>query len=217
MLPSRFMHNFTISFYLFLLSLLFMPASQAQSKKPAQENIIVDANYTLESSLAGLQFPDSIRKTLQLVTVTYYSFDNKLHLGQLVIHKELAKDITAIFEELRKKHFKIEKVIPIVKYGWNDDSSMADNNTSAFNYRVVAHTTRLSNHSWGRAVDINPRLNPQFVKGVPSPPGSTYNSKVEGTITAKSFVVKLFKQRGWRWLGTLTSREDYQHFDKMAR
>ncbi len=200
-----------------LLQTVFIPAQKLQPPKPVGNNIIIDANYTLNSALAGLIFPDSIRKNLQLVTVTYYSFDNKLHQGQLVIHKTLSKDIVRIFDEFRQKRFKIEKVIPIVNYGWSDDSSMADNNTSVFNYRVVAHTTRLSNHATGRAIDINPRLNPQIINGVASPAGAKYDRKAEGTITGNSFVVKLFKQHGWRWLGTISGREDYQHFDKMAR
>ena len=49
-------------------------------------------------------------------------------------------------------------------YGANDEKSMAANNTSAFNYRVISGTTKLSNHSYGMAIDINPRINPYITK-----------------------------------------------------
>lgn len=37
----------------------------------------------------------------------------------------------------------------------NDNKSMSANNTSAFNYRVISGTKKLSNHSYGLAIDIN--------------------------------------------------------------
>ena len=38
--------------------------------------------------------------------------------------------------------------------------SMSADNTSAFNFRVIAGTTLLSQHALGRAIDINPVENP---------------------------------------------------------
>ena len=40
---------------------------------------------------------------------------------------------------------------------------MADNNSSAFNYRFIAGTERFSKHAFGRALDVNPLQNP-FVR-----------------------------------------------------
>ena len=37
---------------------------------------------------------------------------------------------------------------------------MAADNTSAFNFRVVAGSGTLSQHAFGRAIDINPVENP---------------------------------------------------------
>ncbi len=176
---------------------------------------IPDCNYTLSEALSGKKIPKEIEENLRLVRVEYYSFDNKLHEGQLVIHKELVNDIKWIFEKLKEKKFPIDKVIPVVKYSWSDDSSMADNNTSAFNYRFVANTTRLSNHSTGRAIDINPWQNPQIINGAALPAGAVYNPKAKGTITSKSFIVKLFKEKGWDWGGDWKTRIDYQHFEKL--
>ena len=60
---------------------------------------------------------------------------------------------------------------PVEEYGGNDDLSMAANNTSAFNCRdVTGSPGRFSNHSWGRAIDINPLTNPMLLRGKILPP-----------------------------------------------
>lgn len=46
---------------------------------------------------------------------------------------------------------------PIENFKGDDDASMVANNTSAFNCRFITGKTGVySNHSWGRAIDINP-------------------------------------------------------------
>lgn len=42
---------------------------------------------------------------------------------------------------------------------------MSDNNSSAFNFRFISHTTKISKHGLGMAVDINTLYNP-YVKTV---------------------------------------------------
>ena len=78
---------------------------------------------------------------------------------------------------------------------------MKDNNTSAFNYRYVKGTTNLSPHALGRAIDINPKLNPQIKDGKTYPANSEYDIKANGTITSNSFLVKEFLKHGWKWGG----------------
>ncbi|MFO7446640.1 MAG: M15 family metallopeptidase [Ignavibacteriaceae bacterium] len=178
------------------------------------QNIIVDSNYSFAEAVDGKNIPESILKNLVLIDVEYYSFDRKLHKGQLVIHKNLQKDILDIFKLIKEKQFPVAKVIPIVKYGWSDDKSMRDNNTSSFNYRYTKGTKVFSAHASGRAIDINPWLNPQLLNGKTIPAGAAYDSGKAGTITKKSFLVKEFKKRGWQWGGTWKSTKDYQHFEK---
>jgi len=179
------------------------------------ENVIIDCNYTFEEAISNLDFPDVTKYDLKLVTVLYYSFDDKIHQGQLVIHKNLVKDVIKIFSLIKEKKFKISKVVPIVFYNWSDEKSMLGNNTSAFNYRFIAGTKRLSNHATGRAIDINPFLNPQVFKDRTYPSTAKYNPKKEGTITADLFLVKEFKKIGWAWGGEWESSKDYQHFEKL--
>jgi hypothetical protein len=106
-----------------------------------------------------------------------------------------------------------------LQFEWDDDRSMAANNTSGFNYRPMTgdgtSATRLSPHALGRAIDINPLLNP-YIKGeMIKPDGAVYDPSRPGTITADSFIVKFLKKRGWTWGGDWTSLKDYQHFEKI--
>ena len=119
----------------------------------------------MKKLVSGKNIPQSIIENLRLVDVYYYGFDEKLHKGQLVVHKEVVLDIIEIFEFIRETHFPISKVIPISKYDWSDEKSMQDNNTSAFNYRYISGTRVISNHASGLAIDINPMLNPYIKNG----------------------------------------------------
>ncbi len=173
---------------------------------------IIDSNMTLEQALARKEIPAEIKSTLVLITISYISFDGLLHEGQLVVHEKVAEELYAIFFRLSDLKFPIKQARPIVDYGWDDDASMADNNTSAFNYRLVYGTEQFSNHSYGLAVDINPALNPYVRRdGAVMPPGATYEISKPGTITPE--VVSLFKSYGWEWGGNW-ERKDWQHFQK---
>lgn len=206
----------TISFYILLILICTAPALSVnlQKKGAPKKRVISDSRMTLEESVSGLKIPYYIRKNLSLVNVRYYSFDGKLHEGQVLIRTDLAGEIKDIFREIEESRFPVGKVIPIAKYNWSDSLSMAGNNTSAFNYRLVKGTKILSAHSTGGAIDINPLQNPQFQNGKFSPPGSRYDAKTPGTITPSSSVVKAFTKRGWKWGATWRSTKDYQHFEK---
>ena len=106
-------------------------------------------------------------------------------------------------------------VIPIARYGWSDLTSMADNNTSCFNYRFIAGTTRLSRHASGMAIDINPRQNPVIYEdGTFLPPEAVYSPRAGGAFSPSSPILKEFVSRGWKWGGEFASIKDYHHFEK---
>ena len=166
---------------------------------------------TLEESLAGKDIPEEIKRAQVLLDIPYLSFEEDIRTGQLVIHIDLVKEIELIFKELLERKFPIEKMVPVAVFNWNDNTSMAANNTSGFNYRTIFGTMRFSHHATGRAIDINPALNP-YVRGVfIAPPGAVYDTKVRGTVTEE--IAELFKKRGWEWGGDWTpasGRQDYQ-------
>jgi len=176
--------------------------------------IIVDCSYVFEDAIKGIEIPESIIKQLTLIDVEYYSFDDKLHKGQLVVNKEASKDIKEIFEFIKTSRFPIAKVIPAVKYNWDDEASMNDNNTLVFNYRKVKGFKVLSPHSYGLAIDINPIQNPHIKGKVFQPVTGKYDHNLKGTILRDSKLVQEFVKRGWQWGGSWRSSQDYQHFEK---
>ncbi len=112
----------------------------------------------------------------------------------------------------------IEKMKLIDDYGANDEASMKDNNTSAFCYRVVANTKKLSNHSKGASIDINPLYNPYISGKIISPANAKKytdrNINEKGVIKKEDDLYNAFIKRGWTWGGEWKSKKDYQHFEK---
>ena len=104
----------------------------------------------------------------------------------------------------------------------NDRSSMTANNTSCFNYRVVSGTTRISNHGYGVAIDINPQVNPcvwweNGVMQVSPKNGKKYADRSKNfahKIDKKDLCYKLFHKKGYFWGGDWKTIKDYQHFQK---
>ncbi len=162
--------------------------------------------------------PKEVRENLVLLTVKYISFDEKEYEGSLVVHRDLEKDLAAIFKKLRELQFPIHKIALPNEFDWDDEQLMANNITSCFNYRLIAGTDRLSNHADGRALDINTVQNPFFSRdGKVYPPGAVYDPSQPGTIVRGGEVEKLFKQYGFEWGGDWTSLKDYQHFEKLKK
>jgi len=165
-------------------------------------------------------YPVSINQ-LAYVKLRYWGFDHKEHAGVLIVNKILAKDVLEIFTELYQNKFPIEKMRPIEEFDNSDDKSMAENNTSAFNCREVTGQPGIfSQHSYGRAIDINPKINP-YVKNnnvLPeSARGHADRSKPEsGKITRESLIYKLFTRHGWDWGGNWNDLQDFQHFEIRA-
>lgn len=166
-------------------------------------------------AVAGTEAPREIVASLCLFDVCYLGFDGHRHHGQLVVHRDLAADIEEFFTLMLALKFPVAGVVPIVRYGWSDEASMAANNSSAFNYRTIAGTDRLSRHALGRAVDINPRENPAiYPDGRIAPAGAVYRPAEPGTFTGDHPLVCAFIERGWRWGGHFNHMRDYHHFEK---
>ena len=168
----------------------------------------------LETALGPQEIPPEIREILVLLNLEYSGFDGKLQIGQLIVHRQLEEEVRAIFREISAAQFPIEKMQPVSVYDYSDDASMADNNSSAFNYRRAVGKSQLSQHAFGRAIDINPLQNP-YVKGdLILPPNGIYNPNARGTLREDGAVVQAFEKRGWIWGGRWTSLKDWHHFEK---
>jgi hypothetical protein len=198
----------------FLVCEVFI-GSEVMSNNDKHSEILIDSRMSFAEAIAGTKAPDRVIRELCLVDVFYYSFDGKLHQGQVIVHQSVRRDVEKIFALIRRERFPIARAVPIVKYGWSDNASMADNNTSAFNYRWVAGTRRLSRHATGQAVDINPRQNPVVYRnGRISPKDAVYQPGTKGTLSEDSPVVRAFIERGWRWGGHFETMMDAHHFQK---
>lgn len=162
------------------------------------------------------------REELVYLRVLHVGFDEETHIGEMMVHQEITDDVLEIFRELYQAGYPIEKIKLIDDYGADDEASMADNNSSAFNYRTISHSETLSNHSYGKAVDINPLYNP-YVKTVNGElscepaGGSEYIDRETDfpyKIDENDLCYKLFTERGFSWGGAWQNSKDYQHFEK---
>lgn len=160
---------------------------------------------------------------LRYVHIIHYDFDGNLAEGELICHNFIAEDLLEIFYDLYVSEYQIEKVTLIENYNGDDTASMADNNTSCFNYRVVDGTKSLSKHALGLAIDINPLYNPYIrydKKGgqtVSPVEGEAYADRTVSfpyKIDPDDLCYRLFAEHGFTWGGNWNSSKDYQHFQK---
>lgn len=184
---------------------------------------------SVKERITGISYPESgctvPYEDLAYVGLLYFDFNGQEQTGELICNQAVAQDMVEIFYELYRNEYQLERVRLIDEYGGDDTASMADNNTSCFNYRVVDGTTRLSKHAYGLAIDINPYYNPYVVFNK-NGDGSTYISPPGSEVYAdrsQSFAYKidetdlcyrLFTEHGFTWGGNWNSTKDYQHFQK---
>jgi hypothetical protein len=157
------------------------------------------------------------------VRVLHWGFDGLSHSGELIVNKAIAEDAIEIFTELYEANYPIERMVLVDEYDADDNTSMAANNSSAFNYRVIEGTNRVSLHSYGMAIDINPYYNP-YVHEVD---GERVVTPVEGAkyedrsldcpyyIHSEDVCYQAFIKRGFTWGGDWKNTKDYQHFQKV--
>lgn len=145
--------------------------------------------------------------------------DGALQRGSLVVHRDIADDVVEIFAELERLRYPVHKMQTVDNYpGAEDELSMRDNNTSAFNCRPLPGSSAWSKHAYGRAIDINPLVNPYITSGgdlEPATAGEYLDRTLDepGMLRADSAAVRVFTDRGWRWGGAWRDPIDYQHFE----
>ena len=93
--------------------------------------------------------------------MNYYGLDKRMHRGVLIVRSDLTGEIKYAFGRSLGVRFPITRMNNPNAYGGNDPEQMAANNSSGFNCRrVVGNPYRMSPHSYGIAIDVNPRQNP---------------------------------------------------------
>jgi len=183
-----------------------------------------DISSEIQNRITGYSFPDDTfgkieYSDLRFLNVKYYDFDKNVHDdGELIVNKEVALDVLKIFYELYLGEYPIEKIRLVDEYSADDDLSMKDNNTSAFNFRQVENSEKLSWHCFGLAIDINPLYNPYVSHGKVYPENAlkysdrTWNFNYK--IDHNDLAYLTFTKYGWKWGGDFVYSKDYQHFYK---
>lgn len=158
---------------------------------------------------------------LRALSVPHLDFFGSRTQGTLIVHKDHSEKILDAFSSLMVAGFRVQSLRPAHEFGGSDDAMMAANNTSGFNCRSVSGTSTWSEHAYGRAIDVNPLVNP-YVRGtkVDPPGGRAYLSRdpnEPGMILGEGPVVAAFRTAGWKWGGFWRSAKDYQHFSASGR
>ncbi|MFE3554914.1 M15 family metallopeptidase [Streptomyces sp. NPDC059193] len=154
---------------------------------------------------------------LRLIRMNHWGFDGKVHRGELVVHEHAVEPLLKVFGEAFEAKFPIRRMRPAAAYDGDDERSMADDNTSAFNCRrVTGDPARLSRHAYGDAVDVNPVENPYVDRGgTPHPAAGRPHLRREppapGMVRPGDVITRAFEEVGWHWGGDW-SNPDYQHF-----
>ncbi|MEC7983886.1 MAG: M15 family metallopeptidase [Myxococcota bacterium] len=158
---------------------------------------------------------------LRQVHLLHWTEDGTVKKGELVVAASVAHHVSQVFQKLYEIRFPVHKMQGVENYGGSDRLSMEDNNTSALNCRVVKGTQKWSEHSYGLAIDINPKWNP-WVKGKRFDPKNANlyvdrSNYREGMIRSGDPIIQYFSDIGWKWGGNWRSAKDYQHFSRSGR
>ncbi|MCR5293938.1 MAG: DUF1294 domain-containing protein [Lachnospiraceae bacterium] len=167
---------------------------------------------------------------LLYLKMLHYNFDAEIQMGEMIVNRAIAEDVIAIFYELFQKRYQICSMYLIDNY-WtgdgveSDEASIEEDNTSCFNYRRATNAENLSNHAFGRAIDINPRENPfiliredgsyEYYHENAAPYITDRTAYTPHVITQADLAYKVFTKYGFSWGGEWSNPLDYQHFEKL--
>jgi D-alanyl-D-alanine carboxypeptidase-like protein len=158
------------------------------------------------------------RSQLSTVRMNFYGADKKMHRGVMIVRKDLAGEIKYAFSRALSVRFPVSRMRNPNDYGGNDPTQMRADNSSGFNCRsVVGNPYRRSPHSYGIALDVNPRQNPyRDVTGKWWPEnGTAYIDRTPrrgGMLNLDSTLTRALRNDGFFWGGLWSPGRDYQHF-----
>lgn len=191
---------------------------------PNEQFYIAEIPEEIFEKMKGKSFKDDCtfeRSELRYIHVLHKNLQGEILEGELVVNYHIAEDTLKIFRELFEADYPIEKIRLIDEYDADDEKSMADNNSSSFNFRFVSRTTTISKHGYGLAIDINPLYNPyvttvdgkQSVEPANAGDYVDRDSDFDYKITHDDLAYEVFKKYGFDWGGDWKNSKDYQHFE----
>ena len=206
---------------------LLMAGCTAKNNEPSSAD---DSFYMTEitddifARMEGKSFSDDCtlsRDDLRYLHVLHKDIDGNTHEGEMVVNMHIAKDVLEILKQLYENDYPIEKIRLIDEYDAIDELSTEDNNSSCFCFRFISHTTRISKHGYGLAVDINTLYNPytkivdgeRIIEPVTGEPYLDRDAEFDYKIVKGDLCYNLFSEHGFEWGGEWEDRKDYQHFE----
>lgn len=162
------------------------------------------------------------RESLRYLTCLHRDLEGRTYVGEMVLHESIAEKVLTILRRLYEAAYPIERMRLIDYYEADDERSMRDNNSSGFNFRLVSHTTRVSKHGLGVAVDINSLYNPYHkiledgTEVIEPLTGAIYLDRSKDfpyKLEKGDLCYRLFTEQGFVWGGDWDNRKDYQHFE----
>jgi hypothetical protein len=182
----------------------------------ARIEVLTDAQ---RAKMRGLSWHEGCPVPLDdLVSIhlKHFGYDNAVHDGLLVVHRRVAKEIAAVFQELFAARFPIERIQPY------EDFAVAEyalsNDTVGFYCRPAQdNPSEFSWHAYGLAIDINPMTNPYHDPKGWWPKGSNGERarSASGLLNESSGAIRIFMNHGWQW-GGWEVPPDYMHFGKVT-
>jgi hypothetical protein len=192
--------------------------------------------FTVSGPLTAAHVPYSYRagcpvvpSSLRALSMNIITFSGVVTRGTLVLDAGSVGAMEAMFNvaEMRAG-FRVRSMVPTDAFyvgGFatsptgSDINSMNAGNTSEFNCRsVTGNPYRISQHSYGNAIDINTYQNPYVVGSTVYPASAAayvYNRAAHyadmGIIAPGSAVANAMADLGWQW-GARWASPDFQHF-----
>jgi hypothetical protein len=194
---------------------------------------VVDAAVSGPLSLSDLPWsyragcpvaPASLRR----LSVNYWDYTGAIRRGDVILVASAVRPVRAVFAAAFVAKFAFKRIVPVDAYYSNGRVSPAQSDvramdagaTSAFNCRkVTGNPKRVSQHSYGNAIDLNTYENPYATGSRVYPVAAAHDFyyyranrlRAVGVIAPGSVVAKAFAVQHWAW-GARWARHDYQHF-----
>ena len=178
----------------------------------------------LFSRIYGKSFKEECtvsRDDLRYLHLLHKDLEGNTHEGEMIVNKHIAEDVLEVFRQLYDADYPIEKIRLVDEYDADDELAMEDNNSSSFNFRFISHTSRVSKHGLGLAIDINTLYNPytkvvdgeRIIEPVTAEEYLDRGKDFDYKIDENDLAYKLFTGIGMEWGGSWEDRKDYQHFE----
>lgn len=232
---------------LMAVAMVFVSCSKDENKKESERTVYYPgeivpeefiSSHGTETFFKNIAIPDTIfalmqgksfkddctipREELRYLLCLHRDINGNAIVGEMVVNISIADVVLDIFKKLYDAKYPIERMRLVDYWDAVDEMLMRDNNSSSFNFRFITHTTKVSKHGKGVAVDINTLYNPYYklladgTELIEPLTGEPYLDRTKAfpyKIEKGDLCYRLFTENGFEWGGEWTSCKDYQHFE----